>query len=119
MPGEKNNEVIENGFEIVGVNPIPKSERTMSSRKIFVFWAMASGAALVPIAGEELFNMGLIYAVLAILLALGIGLIPAGLISEMGRQIPVPSLVVARKTYGYVSSGGYSLIFTIPSQGSL
>jgi len=111
------NEVVENGFEIVGVNPIPKSERTMSSRKIFVFWAMASGAALVPIAGEELFNMGLIYAVVAILLALGIGLIPAGLISEMGRQIPVPSLVVARKTYGYMSSGGYSLIFTFLNLG--
>ena len=117
MPGENNDKVIMDGFEVVGVNPIPKKERNMTSWKFFIFWAMASGAALVPIAGEKLYNMGLIYAIIAILLATGIGLIPAGLISDMGRQIPVPSLVVARKTYGYMSSGGYSLIFTFLNLG--
>lgn len=117
MSEQNNDEVIKDGFEVVGVNPIPKKERNMTSWKFFIFWAMASGAALVPIAGEKLYNMGLIDAVIAILLATGIGLIPAGLISDMGRQIPVPSLVVARKTYGYMSSGGYSLIFTFLNLG--
>ncbi len=117
MSEQNDDEVIKDGFEVVGVNPIPKKERNMTSWKFFIFWAMASGAALVPIAGEKLYNMGLIDAVIAILLATGIGLIPAGLISDMGRQIPVPSLVVARKTYGYMSSGGYSLIFTFLNLG--
>jgi purine-cytosine permease-like protein len=117
MPKHSDNTVVEDGFEVIGVNPIPKNERNMSPWKFFIFWAMASGAALVPIAGKELYNMGLIYAIIAIVIALLIGLIPAGLISDMGRQIPVPSLVVARKTYGYMTSGAYSLIFTFLNLG--
>ncbi len=111
------NKVTEYGVEVVGVNPIPKNARNMSSRKIFIFWAMASASALTPLVGLELYNMGLIYAIIAVLVALLIGLIPAGLVSEMGRQIPVPSLIVSRKTYGYGASGIYSLIFTFLNLG--
>ncbi|WP_061951169.1 hypothetical protein [Acidiplasma cupricumulans] len=117
MPKHSDNTVVEDGFEVIGVNPIPKMREICHRGNFFIFWAMVSGAALVPIAGKELYNMGLIYAIIAIVIALLIGLIPAGLISDMGRQIPVPSLVVARKTYGYMTSGAYSLIFTFLNLG--
>ncbi len=113
----KSDDVVENGLEVIGVNPIPNKERNMSSRKIFIFWAMASASALTPIVGLDLYNMGLTYMIIAVFIALLIGLIPAGLIGEMGRQIPVTSLVVARKTYGYMTSGAYSLIFTFLNLG--
>ncbi len=112
-----NTEIIENGFEVVGVNPIPTKARNMSSKKIFIFWAMASASALTPLVGFVLYNMGLIYASIAVFVALLIGLIPAGLVAEMGRQIPVPSLIVSRKTYGYMTSGAYSLVFTFLNLG--
>ena len=90
------NEVVDHRLEVVGVNPIPNSARTMSSNKILIFWAMASASALTPIVGLLLYNMGIPFATIAIIVALLIGVIPAGLIAEMGRQIPVPSLVVSR-----------------------
>jgi purine-cytosine permease-like protein len=111
------NEVVEHRLEVVGVNPIPSSARNMSSFKILIFWAMASASALTPIVGLVLYNMGIPFATIAIVLALLIGIIPAGLVAEMGRQIPVPSLVVSRKTYGYMTSGAYSLIFTFLNLG--
>ncbi|MEM0139964.1 MAG: cytosine permease [Ferroplasma sp.] len=118
MPDIKNeSRVTENGLEVIGVNPIPNGERTMSSRKIFIFWSMASASALTPIVGLELYNMGLANEIIAIFIALLIGLIPAGLVAEMGRQFPVTALVVARKTYGYMTSGAYSLIFTFLNLG--
>ena len=111
------NDVVEHRLEVVGVNPIPNHARTMSSRKIMIFWAMASASALTPIVGLELYNMGLPFATIAIIVALLIGIIPAGLVAEMGRQIPVPSLVVSRKTYGFMTSGAYSLVFTFLNLG--
>ncbi len=111
------NEVVDHRLEVVGVNPIPNSARTMSSNKILIFWAMASASALTPIVGLLLYNMGIPFATIAIIVALLIGVIPAGLIAEMGRQIPVPSLVVSRKTFGFMTSGAYSLIFTFLNLG--
>ncbi len=111
------NDVVEHRLEVVGVNPIPNSARTMSSRKILIFWAMASASALTPLVGFELYDMGIPFATIAIILALLIGIIPAGLVAEMGRQIPVPSLVVSRKTYGFMTSGAYSIVFTFLNIG--
>ncbi len=117
MENDFDNNVIEHGIEVVGVNPIPDKARNMSSSKIYIFWAMAGASALTPVIGEEFYNMGLMDLMIAITVAFLIGLIPAGLISEMGRQIPVPSLVVSRKTFGYMSSSVYSIIFTFLNIG--
>lgn len=50
-------------------------------------------------------------------ISLAIGLVPAGLFSEMGRQFPVPALVVSRKTYGYLTSNALSALYTIVNIG--
>ncbi|EQD37194.1 purine-cytosine permease related protein, partial [mine drainage metagenome] len=105
-------EVSKNGIEVIGVNPIPKNSRTIGSRRVFIFWAMASASALTPLLGLLLIKLGITDMLLAMFFGFLIGLIPAGLFAEMGRQIPVPALVVSRKTYGYGTSSALSLLYT-------
>lgn len=37
------------GFEIIGVRPIPRSDRYMNLPKIFIFWVMASASVTTPL----------------------------------------------------------------------
>ncbi|MFG1389642.1 purine-cytosine permease family protein [Acidiplasma aeolicum] len=110
-------QVTEKHLEVIGVNPIPKESRTHSPGKIFNFWAMASASATTPLIGLLLAGTGLWNMVLVITIALVIGIIPAGLFSNMGRQIPLSALVVSRKTYGYWTSNGLSLLYTFVNLG--
>ncbi len=110
-------EVSENHLEVIGVNPIPEKERTHTPGKIFNFWAMASASATTPLVGLLLFGTGFWNMTIMILVALAIGIIPAGLFSNMGRQIPLTALVVSRKTYGYYTSNGMSLFYTFVNLG--
>jgi purine-cytosine permease-like protein len=110
-------DVSKKGIEVIGVNPIPKSSRTIGSRRVFIFWAMASASALTPILGLLLIKLGITYMLLAMFFGFLIGLIPAGLFAEMGRQIPAPALVVSRKTYGYGTSSALSLLYTFANLG--
>lgn len=103
--------------ETVGIRPIPISERTMSSGRLLIVWLMASASATTPIIGALLFHFGVINMILAICLSWGIGLIPSGLFSEMGREIPVTALIVARKTYGTVGAFLFSVLFTFVNMG--
>ncbi|WP_148691140.1 purine-cytosine permease family protein [Acidianus manzaensis] len=105
------------GFEVIGVRPIPKSSRYMTPSKIFIFWAMASASATTPLIGYLLENLGILNLLLVFTISLLIGIIPAGLFSEMGRQFPVPSLVVSRKTYGYLTSNAFSALYTVVNIG--
>ncbi len=110
-------EVSENHLEVIGVNPIPDKERTHTPGKIFNFWAMASASATTPLIGLLLFGTGFWNMTIMILIALAIGIIPAGLFSNMGRQIPLTALVVSRKTYGYYTSNAMSLFYTFVNLG--
>jgi purine-cytosine permease-like protein len=110
-------EVSKKGIEIIGVNPIPKSARTIGSRRVFIFWAMASASALTPVLGLLLIKLGITDMLLAMFFGFLIGLIPAGLFAEMGRQIPAPALVISRKTYGYGTSSALSLLYTFANLG--
>ncbi|MCL4404840.1 MAG: cytosine permease [Candidatus Marsarchaeota archaeon] len=110
-------EVSKKGIEVIGVNPIPKSSRTIGSRRVFIFWAMASASALTPLLGELLIKLGITDMLLAMFFGFLIGLVPAGLFAEMGRQIPAPALVVSRKTYGYGTSSAFSLLYTFANLG--
>ncbi|WP_238026378.1 purine-cytosine permease family protein [Metallosphaera javensis (ex Hofmann et al. 2022)] len=105
------------GFEVIGVRPIPDSSRYMTPSKVFIFWAMASASATTPLIGYLLENLGLVNLVLVFTASLLLGLIPAGLFSEMGRQFPVPALVVSRKTYGYLTSNAFSALYTVVNIG--
>ncbi|BBD73740.1 allantoin permease [Sulfodiicoccus acidiphilus] len=115
---QKEPEVVnKQGLEVIGVNPIPDSARTAGAGKIFNFWAMASASATTPLAGLLLYGVGVTNFVAIVLLSLLIGLVPAALFSEMGRQFPVPALVVSRKTYGYGTSNALSFFYTVVNLG--
>ncbi|QGA55312.1 cytosine permease [Sulfolobus sp. E5-1-F] len=78
---------------------------------------MASASAITPLIGYLLQNVGLYYLLMSFTISLLIGIIPAGLFSEMGRQFPVPALVVSRRTCGYLTSNALSLLYTVVNIG--
>jgi purine-cytosine permease-like protein len=104
-------------LETLGVEPIPDRRRTLTPYRIFVIWAMASASALTPILGMLLFNFGLVLLIVAIVVAWLLGFVAAGLFSEMGREVPLTALIVARRTYGFAGSFVFSLLFTVVNIG--
>jgi purine-cytosine permease-like protein len=104
-------------IETVGVAPVPEAQRTMTPGKLFIVWLMASASATTPLIGSLLFHFGLVNLIAAIVVAFLIGVIPAGLFSEMGRRIPLTALVVARKSYGWDGSLFFSALFTVVNLG--
>lgn len=100
--------------ETVGVEPVPDDQRTSTPGKLFVVWNMTSASAMTPIIGTMLHPYGLWYMIGAIAATWLIFLIPCGLFSEMGRELPLTALVVARRTYGwsatFLLSGLFSLV---------
>jgi purine-cytosine permease-like protein len=105
------------GLETVGVAPVPEAQRRITAPRLFIVWAMASASALTPIVGSQLFNFGLSWLVVAIVAAWALAFIPAGLFSEMGREVPLSALIVARRTYGYAGAALFSVLFTVVNAG--
>lgn len=106
-----------NEIETVGVLPVPQAERTMTSGKLMVVWLMASASAMTPLIGLLLFHFGMTDMILAIVASWLISFIPAGLFSEMGREVPLTGLIVARKTYGRVGAFLFAVLFTFVNMG--
>ncbi len=104
-------------IETVGVLPVTEAERTMTSWRLFIVFAMASASATTPLIGLLLFKMGLTNMVIAILVAFLIGMIPAGIFSEMGRELPLTALIVARRTFGWGGAFVFSIFFTFVNVG--
>ncbi len=104
-------------LETVGVAAIPDAQRKITPFRLFVLWAMASASALTPIVGQILFNFGLGWMITAIVAAWLLAFIPAGLFSEMGREMPLTALIVARRTYGYAGAAVLSVLFTVVNAG--
>jgi purine-cytosine permease-like protein len=97
-------------IETVGVAPVPDDQRVQTPRSMFIVWLMASASATTPLIGALLFKFGLTDMIIAIVAAWLIGFIPAGLFSEMGREVPLSGLVVARKTFGWDGSLLFSVL---------
>jgi len=104
-------------IETVGVAPVPDDQRVQTPRQMFIVWLMASASATTPLIGALLFKFGLTDMIIAIVAAWVIGFIPAGLFSEMGREVPLSGLVVARKTYGWDGSLLFSVLFSLVNLG--
>jgi len=104
-------------LETIGVLPIPNRLRRYHWYNLFIFWAMASASAATPLAGYLLFGLGLRGMLIAITIAFILGVIPTALFSEMGRQIPLTALVIARKTFGYGTAQALSLLYTVINIG--
>lgn len=121
----KNLDEVANGFhnrigkeiETIGVLPVPEKMRRLSAGSVFVFWAMASASAATPLAGYLLYGIGIPNFVYIVLLSLLIGIIPAGLFSDIGRQKPIVSLVQARGTFGYYTANALSILYTFVNMG--
>jgi purine-cytosine permease-like protein len=104
-------------IETVGVAAVPDDQRVQTPRQMFIVWLMASASATTPLIGALLFKFGLTDLIIAIVAGFLIGFIPAGLFSEMGRQVPLTGLVVARKTYGWDGSLLFSVLFSVVNLG--
>jgi purine-cytosine permease-like protein len=98
--------------ETVGVEAVPNSQRTSTPGKLTLDWAMASGSATTPLIGLLLYPYGLWYMIAAIVIAWAVFLIPTGMFSEIGRKLPLTSLVVSRRTYGWGATLLLSALFT-------
>src|SRR5579875_1474763 len=98
--------------ETVGVLPVPDAQRRTTPGKYLVVWAMTSASATTPLIGSLLFHVGLWYMIGAIALSWLIFFVPAGLFSEMGRELPLTALVVARRNYGWSATFCFSILFT-------
>ena len=61
--------------------------------------------------------MGLTNFFIGVIIAGLIGIIPAGLFSEQGREVPLISLVTARATFGPGASFFLSILYTIVGAG--
>jgi purine-cytosine permease-like protein len=104
-------------IETVGVAPVPDDQRTQTPKQMFIVWLMASASATTPLIGSLLFKFGLTDMIIAIVVSWMIGFIPAGLFSEMGREVPLSALVVARKSYGWDGSLLFSILFSLVNLG--
>jgi purine-cytosine permease-like protein len=104
-------------IETVGVAPVPDDQRVQTPGQMFIVWLMASASATTPLIGALLFKFGLTDLIIAIVASWLIGFIPAGLFSEMGREVPLSALVVARKTYGWDGSLLFSVLFSLVNLG--
>jgi purine-cytosine permease-like protein len=104
-------------FETLGIAPVPERERTMKVRSLFVIWGLASASATTPVIGLVLKGMGLANFVWVNILSLLIGLVPSMLLAHMGRQVPIISMVMARRTYGIAGAALLSVLYTIVGAG--
>lgn len=104
-------------IETVGVQPVQDRDRTMNSWRLFIVFAMASASATTPLIGLLLYKMGLTNMIIAIIVAFLIGLVPAGIFSEMGRELPLTALIVARKTFGRAGALVFAVFFTFVNVG--
>jgi len=104
-------------FETLGIAPVPDRERKMRASSLFVIWGLASASATTPVIGLVLKGTALSAFAWLSLLALLIGLVPSMLLAHMGRQVPIISMVMARRTYGVAGAALLSVLYTIVGAG--
>lgn len=103
--------------ETIGIAPVPEARRDMSALSLFSIWGLASASATTPVIGLLLYDVGLTNFFIGVIIAGLIGIIPAGLFSEQGREVPLISLVTARATFGPGASFFLSILYTIVGAG--
>lgn len=103
--------------ETLGIAPVPDRERNMRVGSLFVIWSLASASATTPVIGLVLKGMGLAGFLWVNVLALFIGLVPSMLLAHMGRQVPIISMVMARRTYGMGGATLLSVLYTVVGAG--
>src|SRR6185437_10034495 len=92
-------------------------ERKMRPGSLLVIWGLASASATTPVIGLVLKGVGLTHFVWLNVLALLVGLVPSMLLAHMGRQVPIISMVMARRTYGIGGATLLAALYTIVGAG--
>ena len=110
-------EVETHHFETLGIAPVPDAARTMTPGSLFIIWGLASASATTPVIGLVLHGIGVSNFVWVNLLALLVGLVPSMLLAHMGRQVPIISMVMARRTYGVAGATLLAVLYTIVGAG--
>lgn len=118
LVGSKNRNTCNNSnnganIETIGVEPIPDKMRNMSAFTLLVMWLVAPASASAPIIGFLLHNAGFYDFLFLILLSTLLGVVPGVIMTEMGRTIPLISVVTSRLTFGTGGSVLFSLLFSI------
>ncbi|MGA7539066.1 MAG: cytosine permease [Steroidobacteraceae bacterium] len=96
---------------------MPDRERNMRPGSLFVIWGLASASATTPVIGLVLNGTSLSSFAWLTLLALLVGLVPSMLLAHMGRQVPIISMVMARRTYGFAGAAVLAVLYTIVGAG--
>src|SRR6185437_6062009 len=104
-------------FETLGIAPVPAGKRNMRAASLFVIWGLASASATTPVIGLVLKGVGLWNFVWLNVLALLVRLVPSMLLAHMGRQVPIISMVMARRTYGIGGATLLAALYTIVGAG--
>ncbi len=110
-------EVETHHFETLGIAPVPDAARTMTPSSLFIIWGLASASATTPVIGLVLHGIGVWNFVWVNLLALLVGLVPSMLLAHMGRQVPIISMVMARRTYGVAGATLLAVLYTVVGAG--
>jgi len=84
---------------------------------LFLIWALASASATTPVIGLLLKHVGLANFVWLVVLATLIGFLPGLLLAHMGRQLPIISMVMARRTFGVGGATVLALLYTVVGAG--
>lgn len=103
--------------ESFGVAPVPDAYRNMGPGMLFLIWALASASATTPVIGLLLKNVGLTHFVYLVLLATAVGFLPGLLLAHMGRQVPIISMIMARRTFGMAGATLMALLYTVVGAG--
>lgn len=103
--------------ETIGIQPVPATRRNLPAASLFSIWGLASASATTPVIGLLLYDVGLTNFCIAVVLAGLIGIVPAGLFSEQGREVPLISVVTARATFGPGASFVLALLYTVVGAG--
>ena len=103
--------------ETLGIAPVPDSARTMTPGSLFIIWGLASASATTPVIGLVLHGIGVWNFVWLNVLSLLVGLLPSMLLAHMGRQVPIISMVMARRTYGIAGATLLAVLYTVVGAG--
>ena len=99
--------------ETLGVDPVPRSRRVMKAGTVFVVWALASASATTPIIGLLLKGMSVGRFTILVSVATLCGLWPGMMMSEMGRDRPVISMVTAKRTFGSAGAAALTALYAL------
>ena len=99
--------------ETLGADPVPRSRRVMKAGTVFVVWALASASATTPIIGLLLKGMSVGRFAILVGVATLCGLWPGMMMSEMGRDHPVISMVTAKRTFGSMGAAALTALYAL------